>query len=88
MEEKMKLLMKGLMFLAALLLAASTAQAATITVDGTVCTLADAITAANTDVAVGGCVAGSGVDTIILQQDVLLAAKLPEITSAIIIEGG
>ena len=33
---------------------------ATITVDGS-CSLADAITAANTDSATGGCVAGSGV---------------------------
>ena len=35
------------------------ALAATITVDGT-CTLADAITAANTDTATGSCSAGSG----------------------------
>src|SRR5262245_62890838 len=35
--------------------------AATITVDGTTCTLVDAITAANTDTTTGGCTAGSGV---------------------------
>ncbi|MEZ4561033.1 MAG: hypothetical protein R2851_29580, partial [Caldilineaceae bacterium] len=40
-----------------------TAYAATISVDGTTCTLADAITAANSDTATGGCVAGSGADT-------------------------
>lgn len=52
-----------------------------------ICTLADAITAANTDTATGGCPAGSGDDTIILQTDVTLAAALPEITSSITIEG-
>ncbi|MCI5162436.1 MAG: hypothetical protein D3917_10565 [Candidatus Electrothrix sp. AX5] len=59
-----------------------------ITVDETTCTLADAITAANTDTATGGCPAGvSGMDTIILETDVTLAAALPEITSPITIEG-
>ena len=48
---------------------ASPAQAATITVDGTTCTLADAITAANNDTATGGCSAGSGVDTLTLTAD-------------------
>lgn len=54
---------------AALLLALSNTPvyAATINVDGTSCTLVDAITAANTDTAVGGCSAGSGADTIVLQ---------------------
>ena len=40
------------------------AWAATITVDGTTCTLAAAITAANTDAVSGGCAAGSGADTL------------------------
>jgi hypothetical protein len=40
-------------------------QAATIPVGGA-CTLVDAITAANTDTATGGCPAGSGADTILL----------------------
>jgi hypothetical protein len=40
-------------------------QAATIPVGGA-CTLVDAITAANTDTATGGCPAGSGADTIML----------------------
>ncbi|MCA9981667.1 MAG: hypothetical protein KDD89_12560, partial [Anaerolineales bacterium] len=35
------------------------AHAATINVDGTTCTLADAITSANSDTATGGCTAGS-----------------------------
>jgi hypothetical protein len=64
------------------------AQAATITVDGSVCTLADALTSANSDDATGGCTIGSGEDTITLQQDVLLTIALPEITSTITIEGG
>lgn len=85
----MKTLMKGLMFAAALLMAGGAAQATTITVDGTVCTLAEAITSANNDNAAGnGCADGSAEDTLILQQDVLLTAPLPEITSAVTIEGG
>jgi hypothetical protein len=40
-------------------------QAATIPVEGA-CTLVDAITAANTDTATGGCQAGSGADKIVL----------------------
>ncbi len=51
-----------------------------------ICTLADAITAANTDTSTGGCPAGSGHDTILLETDVLLAAALPDITSTITIE--
>ncbi len=72
-------------------------RAATITVDGTTCTLVDAITAANSDSAAGGCTAGSGADTINLQSDVSLtsvnngsgssATGLPVITSQITIEG-
>lgn len=52
----------------ALLLALGEAPAfaATIPVDGIGCTLVDAITAANSDNAVGGCTAGSGTDTIVL----------------------
>ena len=66
---------------------AQTAYAASITVDGTTCTLADAITAANTDTATGGCVAGSGADTIDLQTDVTLTSPLPNIASELTIEG-
>jgi predicted outer membrane repeat protein len=85
----MKTLMSHLLFWATLLLAGSNVSAATITVDaGGTCTLYDAITAANSDADTGGCVAGSGADTIILQQDVLLSAALPDITSTITIEGG
>ncbi|CAK8711733.1 MAG: hypothetical protein CDV28_11545 [Candidatus Electronema aureum] len=88
-EDRLKTPLKGLLFLAALLMAVGTAQAATITVDiGGACTLADAITAANTDTATGGCVAGAGDDTITLETDITLAAALPTITSTVIIEGG
>ncbi len=60
----------------------------TIIVDaGGICTLSDAITAANTDTATGGCAAGAGDDTIILETDVELSAALPDITSTITIEG-
>ena len=69
-------------------------QAASISVDksssddpnGT-CTLADAITAANTDTATNGCTAGSGADTITLGVNITLAWQLPDITSEITIEG-
>jgi predicted outer membrane repeat protein len=71
------------------------ARAAGISVGGG-CTLADAITAANTDTATGGCTAGSGADTITLSGDVILTSVnnttsggngLPLITSTITIEG-
>ena len=71
------------------------ALAATITVTGT-CTLVDAITAANTDIATGGCPAGRGADVIVLTEDVTLTAVdnttdspngLPSVTSPITING-
>ena len=46
-------------------------HAASISVSGS-CTLADAITAANTDTATGNCPAGNGADTITLTADVTL----------------
>ena len=52
-----------------------------------VCTLADKIIAANRDRPAGACPAGSGVDTISLEQDITLFAALPAITSSIVIEG-
>lgn len=67
--------------------AALAAPANTITVDGSTCTLADAITAANTDTATGGCPAGSGADTINLTVNVTLTSALPQITSEITIQG-
>ncbi len=65
----------------------SPAQAATITVDGTTCTLANAITAANNDTVTGGCSAGSGADTLTLTADVTLGAVLPAISSDMTIQG-
>ncbi len=52
------------------------------------CILADAITAANEDRAIGGCPAGNGRDTIILSGDITLEFELPAITSYIVVEGG
>ena len=62
------------------------AQAADIELSDT-CSLADAITAANSDARVGGCPAGDGEDTITLTADIPLRAELPEISSAIVLEG-
>jgi hypothetical protein len=69
---------------------------AIIVVDGG-CTLVDAITAANTDSAAGGCTAGSGADEIQLTVDVTLTQVastdvdgdngLPLVSSVITIEG-
>ena len=59
-----------------------------IIVDGSTCTLADAITAANTDTATGGCSAGSGDDTLTITSDIALTEALPAITSKITINGG
>ncbi len=76
--------------------AGAAGPAATITVDGVTCTLADAITAANTDAATGGCTAGSGADIIDLQTNVTLTVVnnttsgyngLPVVSSAITIQG-
>ncbi len=73
------------------------AGAAEIVVDGTTCTLAQAIQAANTDLAVGGCGAGSGNDLIQLDADAVLTTAvdpaavgapsgLPAVTTAVTIQ--
>ncbi len=82
---------------------AAPAAAATITADGTTCTLANAILAANTNSDTGGCTGagGWGADIIILDADVTLAAYttasaefddtwagLPEISTDMTIEAG
>ncbi len=73
-----------------------------ITVDGTTCTLTDAILAANSGLTIGGCTGSGGADTIILNTDVTLTtadttnsiqrdgtyAGLPEITTDITIQAG
>ncbi len=64
----------------------ATVHAADISVDSS-CSLADAITATNSDTATGNCPAGNGADTIALTEDVTLTAALPEIESEITIEG-
>lgn len=60
---------------------------ATIVVSGG-CTLADAISSANTDSAVGSCAAGSGADIVRLTSDLMLTAGLPSVTTEISVEGG
>ena len=59
----------------------------TATVASDECSLADRITAANTDTATGDCPAGSGADTITLTGDIVLSQALPSISSDITIEG-
>ena len=51
------------------------------------CSLAAAITAANTDETSAGCPAGDGADIITLSGDITLEAALPDISSEIRIEG-
>ncbi len=70
----------------ALFLLASPVDAADIAVGGA-CSLADAITAANRDQAVGGCPAGEGADTITLSANTGLQWDLPKITSDMTING-
>ena len=77
----------SLLFLTCLLFSPTNKiHAASITVNAT-CSLSDAITSANTDTATGGCVAGSGADTITLTGNITLSATLPNITSQITIAG-
>ncbi len=56
-------------------------HANTIVVDGTTCSLANAILSANTDSAVAGCAPGSGKDLIQVTVTPLLTADPPAITS-------
>lgn len=76
----------------------STVFAATINVAGA-CTLPDAIAAANGDITVGGCTAGSGADVLVLANDSYSVSPMggyaadgpnstPSITSTITIRGG
>ncbi|XCN74700.1 MAG: choice-of-anchor Q domain-containing protein [Candidatus Electrothrix aestuarii] len=81
----------SLLLVALLAFSVVQAQAAEITVDGTTCTLADAIITAINNRDEGGCV-GSGTyvyghNNVVLETDVLLTAPLPEITTIITIEG-
>lgn len=81
-----RLLLILIVALATFGLQAQRESAAVIHVDAS-CSLHDAIVAANTDVASGGCPAGEGADTVILSGDVTLSEALPPITSTITIEG-
>jgi len=72
------------------------ALAATIAVDGTTCDLIDAIIAANTDTATGGCTAGNGADTLVLANSSIHTLTsvsytgltgLPAVSSTITISG-
>ncbi|HXV61070.1 MAG TPA: choice-of-anchor Q domain-containing protein [Vicinamibacteria bacterium] len=86
----------GHLVVALLVVMQQTAFPAVITVDGG-CTLVDAIDAANTDMAVGGCTAGSGADEIHLSGDVTLTEVnntldglgngLPSVSTDITIKG-
>ena len=60
----------------------------TVAADG-ICTLREALTAANTDAPVGGCAAGSGADLITFStpDPISVTAYLPTVTSTITIEG-
>ncbi len=51
------------------------------------CSLADAIVSANTDKAMGGCIAGDDADIIRLTADITLDDPMPDVTSEIVIEG-
>ena len=75
--------------LSAILIAApaQTVHAASITVNSS-CSLSNAIRAANTDAARGGCPAGSDADTITLTGNITMTAAHPQITSNITIQGG
>ena len=57
--------------------------------DPVACTLRDAITAANSDQATGGCPAGSGPDTISasVTGTIVLATALPSINDSLVIQG-
>ncbi len=75
-----------ILILSFLMLPVEQVDAASITVDEN-CSLSDAIVAANTDAAVGGCAAGSGADAIALTMNITLAAALPPIAADVAIEG-
>lgn len=71
-----------------LALGGGSARAGLINVNETTCTLANAIMAANNDVATGGCPAGSGDDVLLLENDILLGSPPPNIASTITIRPG
>ncbi len=87
---KDKQLKKTALISALLLEMGFSAHAATINVDGNTCTLADAITAANSDAVAGGCAAGSGDDVLELDSNgspFTQVTQLPTLSSNITING-
>ena len=86
--QKSANLKKTVLVSALLLELASSAQAATINVDGVTCNLNDAIAAANNDAVSGGCTAGSGDDVLELPVGGLLNTTATlEIDSNVTING-
>lgn len=86
MQRQWRRSLAGVALLVALGLAPG--WAATLNVTGG-CTLADAITAANTDTATGACPAGSGADTLVLAAGSVhtLTGALPTISTQITLQG-
>ncbi|HEY1408191.1 MAG TPA: hypothetical protein VF434_04570, partial [Promineifilum sp.] len=88
----------GASLLAGLVMVPAPAAAAGIIADGTICTIVEAIQSAESDTAVGGCSSGSGADVITMTAGATLTASsgyyanddtgLPQVTTAITIEGG
>lgn len=70
-----------------MLLLPSQVFAATINV-GDGCSLKNAIKSANRDTSVGGCTAGSGADTVVMNYNIKLRKMLPDIKTNITITGG
>ena len=88
----------GASLLAGLVMVPAPAAAAGIIADGTICTIVEAIQSAESDTAVGGCASGSGADVITMTAGATLTTSsgyyanddtgLPQVTTAITIEGG
>jgi hypothetical protein len=68
-------------------LATTSGYAAIIVADGTACTLANAIIAANSNAVAGGCTAGGGADTIQIPASMNLTGELPPVVSDIAFTG-
>ncbi len=64
MKQKKWIKKRSKLFTGLMVAMSGMATAATIDVDGSICTLIDAIESANTDTAIGGCASGNGDDVI------------------------
>ncbi len=89
MQETTKQMKSRLLVTALLLELSSVSSAANIIADGNTCSLVDAITAANTNSATGGCIAGNSDDVIELpaNSNVTLNTALPDINTNVTING-